>query len=409
MIKHKENKHMSDSLKQYSDELAAILAGIDPSVVRIDARRRLPATGFVWDADGVIVTANHIVQTDDNIGIGLADGSTVAATLIGRDPYNDLAVLRAEGDFSPVARAAAEDIKIGHLVAAVGRPFNDLQATMGIVSAQSGEYGMSRPMGEGFGRGEGIGGRGEGLGGRGEGLGGRGEGVGGRGSKHGRSDGERGRGDGVGGRGSKRGRDGNRGRGDSNRGRGGERAQGLRSRRFGPWEGRLIHQRGWHGRMLAGGHIRTDVTMYPGFSGGPLVSAYGTVYGLNTSGFTRGASLTVPIGVIKKSVNALLVHGRVRQGYLGVRVQTANLPDEVAAELGNSTGVLVVAAELDSPAGKGGIMVGDIIVTIGDEPIVEADELPVALTDDLIGQEIALAVVRGGEMKELTVTIEEQA
>jgi S1-C subfamily serine protease len=349
---------MSDNvLKDFSDAWATIIENIAPSVVRVEARRRLPATGIVWNEEGVIVTAHHVVEDDEDIRIGLDDGSTVDATLVGRDPHNDLAVLKAEGTFTPATWAKAEDIKVGHLVLAVGRPFNDLQATLGVVSARSDLYPLRSVHGHehahehehDYGRGRG-------------------------GSRHGR------------------------------RPRRGRRPGGA-PKIWWSWRGKYHHG---FGRMLAGGHIRTDVVMYPGFSGGPLVSAYGTVYGLNSSGFLRGASLTVPVGVVEKSVSALLAHGRVPQGYLGVRVQTVNLPDAVAAELEQETGVLVVMVEEDSPAQKGGLLVGDIIVAVAGESIAEADELPAALIGDLVGKELTLGIVRGGEVKEITVTIGEQ-
>ena len=80
-----------------SDALAAAVETAGPSIVRVEARRRLPASGIVWSADGMIVTAHHVVEQDENIGIGLADGRTVSASLVGRDPTTDIAVLRARG------------------------------------------------------------------------------------------------------------------------------------------------------------------------------------------------------------------------------------------------------------------------------------------------------------------------
>ena len=87
---------MTEALRGFSDALAGVVENAGSSVVRVDARRRLPATGIVWSADGLIVTAHHVVRRDENIEIGLPDGSTVAAEFVGRDPTTDLAVLRAD-------------------------------------------------------------------------------------------------------------------------------------------------------------------------------------------------------------------------------------------------------------------------------------------------------------------------
>lgn len=92
---------VSEILKGLSEDLADAVAKADPYVVRVEARNRLPASGVVWSRDGVIVTTHHVIERDDNIKVGLANGRTAAATLVGRDPSTDLAVLRADADGLP--------------------------------------------------------------------------------------------------------------------------------------------------------------------------------------------------------------------------------------------------------------------------------------------------------------------
>ncbi len=105
---------MSELLSNLSDALADTTAAAGGSVVRVEARRRLPASGVVWSADGVIVTTHHVVEHDENIKIGLPDGRTVSASLAGRDPSTDLAVLRADaGTLSPAAWAGADALRVG--------------------------------------------------------------------------------------------------------------------------------------------------------------------------------------------------------------------------------------------------------------------------------------------------------
>jgi S1-C subfamily serine protease len=118
--------------------LAGAVETAGASVVRVEGRRRLPASGVVWSPDGVIVTAHHVVEQDENIGIGLPDGKTATAKLVGRDPTTDISVLRAAGgvrDLTPATWAAAEGLRVGHLVLALGRPGENVMATLGIVSA----------------------------------------------------------------------------------------------------------------------------------------------------------------------------------------------------------------------------------------------------------------------------------
>src|SRR5258706_16405989 len=78
---------MAEVLQSLSNALADAVQSAGAGVVRVEARRRLPASGIVWSADGVIVTSHHVVERDDNINVGLPNGETVPATLVGRDPY----------------------------------------------------------------------------------------------------------------------------------------------------------------------------------------------------------------------------------------------------------------------------------------------------------------------------------
>lgn len=296
---------MTNVLSELSEALAQTVESAGPGIVRVEGRRRLPASGIVWSADGLVVTANHVVKRDDKIGVGLPDGQAVKAELVGRDPSTDLAVLKAEaGDLSPMARAG-QDLHVGHMVLALGRPGRTVQATLGIVSAL----------------------------------------------------------------------------GDS-------------------W------RTGMGGQIDR--YLQTDVVMYPGFSGGPLVSAGGEVLGLNTSALLRGVSLTVPTATLERVVGALVTHGRLRRGYLGVSTQPVRLPEAVKGELGQETGLLVVSVEPDSPADEGGLVMGDAIVGLGEARVRHHDDLLAQLSGEQVGQKTPIKIVRGGEVRSLNVTVGER-
>ncbi|MBI4199353.1 MAG: trypsin-like peptidase domain-containing protein [Chloroflexi bacterium] len=127
---------MANTLLDLSNELAESVSTAGNAVVRVEARRRLPASGFAWSHDGVIVTAHHVIEHEDNIRIGLPGGDAVPATLVGRDPATDLAVLRVQGASLPSPTwAEPESVRVGHLVLALGRPGKSVLATLGIVSA----------------------------------------------------------------------------------------------------------------------------------------------------------------------------------------------------------------------------------------------------------------------------------
>ena len=92
---------MSDTIQQsvlgrLSNDLAEAVERAGAATVTVNARKRMPATGIIWSADGLIVTANHVVERDEEISVGLADGRTVDAKLLGRDPGSDLALLKIE-------------------------------------------------------------------------------------------------------------------------------------------------------------------------------------------------------------------------------------------------------------------------------------------------------------------------
>jgi S1-C subfamily serine protease len=297
---------MTQVLKSLSDALAATVEAAGSGVVRVEARQRLPASGIVWSSEGVIVTAHHVVERDDNIGIGLPRNETVSASLVGRDPSTDLAVLRVEGaDLTPPTWAEPESLSVGHLVLGLGRPGRTVQATLGIVSA----------LGEGW-------------------------------------------------------------------------------------------------RTPAGGrvepYLQTDLVMYPGFSGGPLVDVNGGVLGLNTSALLRGISLSVPTPTVRQVVETLLAHGRVRRGYLGVGAQPARLPAALADQLGQETGLLLVSVEPEGPADHAGLTLGDTIVALDGQPVRHMDELLALLGGDRVGASLPIRIVRGGQVQELTVTIGER-
>lgn len=126
-------------LASVSDELANAVERGGAGVVTVDARRRHPATGIVWSSDGLIVTANHVVERDEEIGVGLPDGRHVTAALVGRDPGSDLALLRVDAtDLTPLHRAEAEP-RVGALAVALGRPGpSGVMASLGVISAVGG-------------------------------------------------------------------------------------------------------------------------------------------------------------------------------------------------------------------------------------------------------------------------------
>jgi S1-C subfamily serine protease len=126
-------------LSALSNDLAGAVEHAGRSVVAIHARRRIPSSGIAW-RPGVIVTSSGTVSREEEITLTLADGRTAAATLAGRDPTTDIAVLRTAAELRPADRGDAAALQVGKLVLAVGRPGTQVTASMGIVSAVDGEW-----------------------------------------------------------------------------------------------------------------------------------------------------------------------------------------------------------------------------------------------------------------------------
>src|SRR5438067_3890839 len=118
-----------------SNDLAGAVERAGRATVAVNARQRVPSSGVQW-RPGIVVTADHTVERDEDITITLADGRTAPATLAGRDPGTDLAVLKVAGVEWPVAEIAdAAALKVGHVVLAVAGPGeHGLHASVGVIS-----------------------------------------------------------------------------------------------------------------------------------------------------------------------------------------------------------------------------------------------------------------------------------
>jgi serine protease DegQ len=156
-------------------------------------------------------------------------------------------------------------------------------------------------------------------------------------------------------------------------------------------------------------YVQTDATPYPGFSGGPLINAEGAVLGITALGLARGVALAVPSEVAWRVAGSLEERGSVKRGYLGILSQPVHLPSAQSAGLGEGRGgLLVVGVEDGSPAGKEGMLLGDILVSLDDMPVADTDELQALLTGGRVGREVPVDVVRGGELQTLRVTVGER-
>jgi S1-C subfamily serine protease len=274
--------------------------------VLVSARRHLPASGIIYQPD-LVLTADHVIERDEDILVAAANGLKIKAKLIGRDPGSDLALLKLESALPAVAQAAKSESRVGQLTLALARPTLDgIQASLGVISAIGGPV---------------------------------------------------------------------------RNGRGG-----------------LLER-----------YLQAEVNPMPGFSGGPLVDAEGTVLGINTSGLAGGMLLTIPVSTAWAVADILAKHGRIKRGYLGIRSQPVKLSTSSnPLGRGQETGLLLVGLEEDGPAVKAGLMVGDILVGINQHPVTDPDDLWMQLSGEVVGRSIPLEILRAGQNKTIMVTITER-
>jgi S1-C subfamily serine protease len=166
------------------------------------------------------------------------------------------------------------------------------------------------------------------------------------------------------------------------RGRDGVTASfGVLSAIGGPW-------RTWRGGQVER-FIRPDVNIYPGFSGGALVDVEGRVIGLNTSGLTRGTGVTLPASAVSRVTEELLSRGHVRRGFLGVGLHPVQLPD-------GGKGLIVLSLEPRGPALQAGIFVGDVVLTLDGDAVIDTDAVQSHLGGEQIGKTVVAEILRGG-------------
>jgi serine protease Do len=170
------------------------------------------------------------------------------------------------------------------------------------------------------------------------------------------------------------------------------------------------------GRVIGAGpydnFIQTDASINPGNSGGPLFNLDGQVIGINSAIFTQsggniGIGFAIPINMAKSVMSQLKEKGRVVRGWLGVVIQTVTPEIKEKFGLKTTEGALVGEVNTDSPAEKGGLRRGDVIITFDGKKVETMNSLPPMVAETPIGKEVEIAIIREGKEKALRVVIAE--
>jgi serine protease DegQ len=293
---------MTEIGTQLSQATAGAVEKAGRAVVRVEGRRRGPSSGVAWSADGLIVAAHHNLEWDEDVGIGLHDGTVAKANVIGRDPTTDVALLKASAAGLATPDWTDDGVKVGHLVLVLTRPGRTARASLGVVHALGDEW-----------------------------------------------------------------------------------------------------------RTSAGGrvdrYLQTDVEIRTGFSGSLLVDLAGRALGMNNAGLVRGASLALPPATLRRVVDALVAHGHVQRGFIGIGTMPVHLPAEVQKSTGQRAGLLVTSVQPDSGAAGAGLMLGDVLLAVEGHALGGPADLLPFLEAERIGQPIAVRLLRAGELRDLQVTV----
>ena len=293
----------SGLLASLSDDLAGAVQRAGASVVAVHGRRRFPASGLAWRADQVL-TASHVLERDSDLSVTTPDGTQHTATLLGRDPASDVAILQVPNATLTPFTPASSGLTAGHLALAVGRPGTPQPvASFGAVSSVGGAWRTSQ------------------------------------------------------------------------------------------------------GGVLDA-YIRADVALLPGLSGGALADVKGNVIGMLSANLAGGEPVAIPSGTLDGVAQRILSGGSLRRAYLGVSTQPVDLQEAVRQRLGiqQSSGLMLLGLEPGAPAERSGLLLGDILLSIGDRPVDDGEALQMALGPAVVGQPTPVRLIRGGELREMRLT-----
>ncbi len=154
--------------------------------------------------------------------------------------------------------------------------------------------------------------------------------------------------------------------------------------------------------------LRTTAPMHDGFAGGAFVDTTGSLLGVTTAAAIRGLGVVIPASIAWQTTAAILEHGGLKRGYLGISGQTARLAAHQRDAIGRDEALLVVGVPAGSPAAAAGVLVGDVLFELDGHAVGSPEHLLDLLTGERVGRQAALRLLRGGAAVELGVTIGER-
>jgi serine protease DegQ len=169
-------------------------------------------------------------------------------------------------------------------------------------------------------------------------------------------------------------------------------------------------RRTWRGGELHK-FLRLDVNLYPSQAGAAVVSATGCFLGMATPALLRHSALAIPNETLNRIADELRREGRIRQGYLGVGLQPVAIPEHLRSKspAAGESGLMVLSVEPGTGAEEAGIQLGDILLAFGETTLSDTETLMSALRGDTVGKPVKLALIRAGNLIEVTVHVREKS
>ncbi|HYJ13257.1 MAG TPA: S1C family serine protease [Thermomicrobiales bacterium] len=151
--------------------------------------------------------------------------------------------------------------------------------------------------------------------------------------------------------------------------------------------------------------IHADPTLYPGFSGGPLIDATGAVLGINSSGIRQAGSFTVPADQVDRIVQDIVEIGHVRTAWIGITVKRGEMPESAQKSFTEQLGAVIISGiEPGSPAARVGLHAGDILISVDEQPLEDVTDLKHILCNEHIGDPLKIVAWRNDTRIDVTVT-----
>jgi serine protease Do len=153
-------------------------------------------------------------------------------------------------------------------------------------------------------------------------------------------------------------------------------------------------------------YLRADVALLPGLSGGAVADVEGRVVGMLSAHLAGGDPVAIPTATLDGLVQRIVSGGSARRAYLGVSSQPVLLQESLRQRLGVSqaSGLMLLGLEPGAPAERDGLLLGDVVLSIGDRTVEDGEALHMALGPAAIGTPTRIGIIRGGVLRDVSVT-----